>query len=344
MAYHRCVHQNDIEGNVHLTRVHPVTQDRAVDHDTIIPALSLVTSMKGWVIYPTPHPDPERVDVCRITSGRVQHSIYTQPRIGSEYVGSRCCCGSQGPLCVSLGGLTPMTQTPHAQSCSTAPCVHDLLGTACLMPGLRCGSEFDVVSCRHVPPSPCQGHPFPRSVTYTTPFPLPPTIVFFSTGNTREQKSIPTSQIRADDGAMLIGEYTRVAHCVLLIPQNARSSASLGRMWSSLHATVATRSLQKDPQRTNEQSSSMPAFRTTQLRRAKERSRSFEDITDRAIGFSSNSASERRWPQRHVSLTFDTPPAIFYPSKVLEAITSHAHRVKIREVVPEKLPQGSRLR
>lgn len=159
---------------VHLTRAHLVTSrsSRAVDHDTIPTALSLVTLMEGVTTYPTPTQRAERIDVCHVTSGRLHEYmciITHSPRIGSESVGSRCCCGSQGPLCVSFGGVTPMTQTTHAhRSTATAPCAHDLVGTACQV----CGSESHVVSCRHVPTFPLSGT-YDQSHTVRPSFPFP---------------------------------------------------------------------------------------------------------------------------------------------------------------------------
>jgi hypothetical protein len=187
-----------------------------------------------------------------------------------------------------------MTQTTHAHSrtTATAPCAHDLVGTACQV----CGSESHVVSCRHAPTFPLSGTYFPpiSHIQDAPPFlfPLLRNVVVFFTGNTREQVSIPTSQIRADDRL----QDQKNAMCD---PGAYRQSASLHhqpslvRMWSINNRTLkhlyvlqpAARSLQKeDPQQTNEQNSSMSSFRTTQSRRAKRALlRSFSRITDRAM-------------------------------------------------------------
>lgn len=177
MAYHRCVRQNDIEGNVHLTRVHPVISRpsrRSRHHHSSVISRDLDEGVGHLPYTPSRFTENWRVPYhLRSCTGYMCSIQFTHsPRIGSEYVDSRsrCCCGSQGPpVRIFRQPDSDDTNAPRAVLLSTAPCAHDLLGTACLVPGPRCGSESDVVSCRHVPPSPCQGHPFPRSVTYTTP-------------------------------------------------------------------------------------------------------------------------------------------------------------------------------
>ncbi len=136
-----------------------------------------------------------------ITSGRV-HGYMCIISSHSPEIGSRCCLWITG---VYFGCLTLMTQT---DSRALLLQVLQHVSMASAAPSLR------VVSCRHVcsPLSPCQGHPFvPRSVTYSTPLhSSSPRIVFLP--DICGKYRYLTPQIRTDDGAMLIGEYTRVAH------------------------------------------------------------------------------------------------------------------------------------
>jgi hypothetical protein len=120
-------------------------------------------------------------------------------------------------------------------------------------------------SCAHLPLvrdvlSPDQSH----TVRPSFPFPTSPQCCcFFFTGNTREQISIPTSQIRADDRL----QDQKNAMCDPGVHRQSASlhhQPSLVRMWSINNRTLkhlyvlqpAARSLQKeDPQQTNEQNS-----------------------------------------------------------------------------------------
>lgn len=102
-----------------------------------------------------------------------------------------------------------------------------------------------------------------------------------------------------------------------------------------LHSTIAARSLQKDSQQASEQNSSMSAFRTPQLRRAKERSRSLAGITDLAMWFSSLLTLEAEEGRDD---TLDTP--VIYSSKVLEHI-SHVHRVSSERPCPRNTARGT---